>query len=436
MRSLQRQLSTPWDIAGLAIFRIFFGAMMAFSSLRFIWKGWVHEFYINPTFHFTYTGFDWLKPLPANGMYLVFGLMILAACAICLGFFYRIAAAGFFLLFTYVELLDKTFYLNHYVFVSLVAFLLIWMPANRYWSLDVFLGRIEKQSTAPAWCLISLRLQIGLLYVFAGIAKLEPDWLLQAQPLRIWLQASADTPLIGHTFDWPITALIMSWAGMIYDLTIPFWLSWRPARPFAYATVVLFHGMTAMLFPIGVFPWVMMVASSAFFAPSWPRRFIPQYEPTRTNPQTHVPLLLKATLTIFFVLQVMIPFRYLAYDGNVLWHERGFRFSWRVMLVEKTGHAEFTVVDGHDQKSKRVDLKQWLTPQQEKMMSTQPDMLLQFAKAIKQDFVEKGWSDPKVYANVWVSLNGRPRQQFINPQIDLTRQTLWPGAVDWILPGP
>ncbi len=124
----------------LVTFRIVFGVLMLFAVLRFWSKGWIHELYIAPDFHFKYFGFEWVTPFTGNGMYWVFALMGLAALCIALGFFYRISAALFFLSFTYVELLDVANYLNHYYFVSLVAFLLIFFPAHRQVSLDVKLG--------------------------------------------------------------------------------------------------------------------------------------------------------------------------------------------------------------------------------------------------------------------------------------------------------
>ena len=44
-------------------------------------------------------------------------------------------------------------------------------------------------------------------------------------------------------------------------------------------------------------------------------------------------------LGLFFLLQIVLPLRYLAYPGPILWTEEGYRFAWRVMLVEKVGQA-------------------------------------------------------------------------------------------------
>ena len=120
------------SIYALVFFRILFGLMMFFSTLRFIFNGWVTDLYIAPKYHFTYYGFDWVQPAGASGMYLLFGLLIILSVFITAGLFYRLSAIAFFCIFTYIELIDKTNYLNHYYFISLVSFLLIFLPANRY----------------------------------------------------------------------------------------------------------------------------------------------------------------------------------------------------------------------------------------------------------------------------------------------------------------
>ena len=72
-------LKGPVHIAPLAVLRIAFGGIMLVSVIRFILKGWVSAFYIKPQFHFTFYGFDWVKPLGAAGMYALFALLIISA---------------------------------------------------------------------------------------------------------------------------------------------------------------------------------------------------------------------------------------------------------------------------------------------------------------------------------------------------------------------
>jgi hypothetical protein len=426
--------------APLVGFRIIFGALMLFGILRFMSKGWVNELYIQPSFHFTYWGFGWVKPLPGEWMYVPFIAMVLASIGIILGFRYRLSAIVFFVGFTYVELLDKANYLNHYYFVSLVAFLMCWLPANAEFSVDAAMNPKVRRTEVPAWTILILQLQLGIVYLFAGIAKLESDWLLHAQPLRTWLQAYRDTPYIGSWFAAPWLAFLFSWFGCVYDLTIPFFLSWRKTRVIAYCVVVVFHIATWLLFPIGVFPWVMIFSTLIFFPASfherwlgWLKRLTSWREPGVSQSfVSHRRRGVVLLLGIYFFLQVIIPFRYLFYPGNLFWTEEGFRFSWRVMLMHKEGYATFYIVDPKTNGSIQVRNEDYLSPVQVDQMSTQPDMILQFAHHLGEQFADTvirygtqrvHLQRPKIEAEVYVTLNGRPHQLYVSRKTNLMNKT-------------
>lgn len=263
-------LAAPTSIVPLIIFRIVFGLLMLAGTIRFAAKGWIHEFYIAPEFHFTYWGFGWIRPLPPSGMYAVFIIIALCALCIAIGLHDRLATLGFFLLFTYVELIDKTYYLNHYYLVSLLSFLLIFLPAHRSFSIDIWRNTSLQTAFVPKWTVGAIRLQLGLVYFFAGVAKLKADWLLHALPLKLWLPANVNFPLIGFLFDYEWMAYAMSWGSAVFDLGVPFLLAWRRTRPFAFLMIIVFHGMTALLFPIGIFPWLMIGSALVFFdAEDW-----------------------------------------------------------------------------------------------------------------------------------------------------------------------
>ena len=136
-------MSRPVSLAPLATFRITFGLLMFGSLLRFWARGWIESSYVMPGFHFTYQGFGWVQPLGTAGMHLLFGVLIVAALLIALGLFYRPAIVVFFLGFTYVELIDVTTYLNHYYFISLVAF-----PAH----LAAREPRLRPRRPVLVWC--------------------------------------------------------------------------------------------------------------------------------------------------------------------------------------------------------------------------------------------------------------------------------------------
>lgn len=425
------------SIAPLASFRILFGGMLLFSSIRFVAKGWVSLLYIQPSYYFSYYGLDWIKPLSGNGMYFVYAAMITAALGIMLGLFYRIAAVVFFLCFTYVELLDKTNYLNHYYFVSIASLMMCFLPANKTASLDVKLGITKPVTHIPNWIIFIIQLQIAIVYFFAGIAKINSDWLLHAQPLTIWLKSRDWMPIIGSLFNYKIVPYLFSWFGMLFDVSIAFFLWNKKTRSYAYAAVVFFHLTTGWLFQIGVFPYVMIVATWIFFSEDFHKKFISIFYTKQQENVFYQPKLIRlwiVVLILHFTLQIMLPFRYLFYPGKLFWTEQGYRFSWRVMLMEKNALTTFIVKDKTG-KIEEVQNRTYLTPQQEKMMSTQPDMILEFAHFIAKEYeTKKGFKNAEVYADSYAALNGHPGRPFINNTVDLAKQPISFAPKKWILP--
>jgi len=443
MSFLHSQLTQRISIAPLITFRVLFGFMMAISIIRFAYHGWIQELYIEPTYYFTYLGFDWVKPLSETGMYLIFGLIFLSAIGVMLGLFYRMTSVLFFLSFTYVELIDKTNYLNHYYFVSLMAFLLIWLPANRRFSLDIKLRITTKLTEVPAICINILKMQMVIVYLFAGLSKLNHYWLAEAMPLKLWLPSKSHIPLIGGLFEHAWVAYLFSWFGALYDLTIAFFLLYPKTRLLAYITVLLFHILTAILFQIGMFPYIMIVSTLIFFSSDWHERLHARVQSIFSKPNEKVatssndsymlnPSWVRYIFGAFIGIQLILPFRFLSYPGDLYWTEQGYRFSWRVMLMEKAGHTNFRVEDDSG-KIEWVQNFDYLSPQQEKMMSTQPDMIVQFAHHLDEVYVDKGFINPKIFCDSKVTLNGRRSQQFIDPDVDLSLETRGLHHKEWIL---
>ena len=318
--------------APLAVFRIFFGVMMLLSVIRFWANGWVDKLYVQPSFFFSYYGFEWVKPW-GNFTYVLFAICGLAALAVAIGYRYRVAIILFFLSFTYIELMDKTTYLNHYYFVSALSFLMIFLPAGSYFSWDERRqGSIEE---IPKWTIDSIKLLLCIVYFYAGLAKLNSDWLLNAMPLKIWLPGKYDVPLLGELLhkDWVIYAF--SWGGALYDLSIPFLLFWKRTRLAAFVLVVVFHALTRVLFPIGMFPYIMIVSALIFFDSSLHEKIIGFLRKAfklrgglSVAYSTSVSEKWRLMLTsAFFLVQILLPWRYLLYPGELFWTEEGFRFS-------------------------------------------------------------------------------------------------------------
>ncbi|WP_025741315.1 HTTM domain-containing protein [Aquimarina pacifica] len=448
MRTLfNTYLNKQTDSAPLAVFRIGFGFMMCLSIIRFWYKGWIESVYITPKFHFSYYGFEWVQSI-GNYTYILFFLCGLSAFFVAIGFKYRVSILTFFVSFTYIELLEKTTYLNHYYFISILSFLLLFLPAHRYYSIDCIITQ-KSYKNIPAWTIDSIKLLLAIVYFYAGLAKLNSDWLQKAMPLKIWLPSKYDLPILGETLlqeDWFHYA--MSWSGMLYDLMIPFLLLYRRTRWFAFVLVVIFHVFTRVLFPIGMFPYIMIISSLIFFEARFHHKIISVFKKGisyvsksafgnilrldhfRYPKNSKTPYI----ITIFFVIQLLLPFRYMLYPGELFWTEEGYRFSWRVMLIEKMGHTTFKIVDKKTNASFYVNNTDFLTPLQEKQMSFQPDFILEYAHYLGDHFTAQGYKEVQVFAESYVALNGRLSQPFVDKEVDLYREKESFKHKHWILP--
>lgn len=432
-------------IAPLAVFRMAFGILMFASIIRFISKGWVYSMYIKPKVFFPFYGFEWVKPLGATSMYAIFIIMAIAALFIILGFFYRFSIILFFITFTYVELIDKTNYLNHYYFISIMSLLMIFLPAHRYFSLDTLRRKNSKLTSIPNYFILIIKFQVFIVYFFAGVAKLNYDWLFNAMPLKIWLPAHSEMPIIGSYLTKEWVAYFFSWFGCIYDLTIPFLLFIpRFIKP-AYFFVVVFHLATSLFFNIGMFPYVMICLTTIFFSEKFHVQLINKlkkifksavhdnnpiiYKPNRLFVKT-----LTVLMVIHFSIQLLLPFRYLFYSGDLFWTEQGFRFSWRVMLIEKAGTAFFYIRDKTTGKEIEVSNSDYLTQMQEKMMATQPDMLINYAHFLKKEYQKKGFNNPEVLAESYVTLNGKASCLIVDKTTILSEEEDKLTPKNWIIP--
>lgn len=450
--TLRSRLLEPRDAASLAAFRFLFGTILCVSSVRFLWNGWVERCYVRPTFFFKYWGFEWVQVLPEPWMTVLYVAMAVLAAFVAIGFFYRFSIVALFLIFTYVELIDVTNYLNHYYLVSLLALLMCFLPLHRACSVDARIWPERTGQTVPAWMLYLMRLQVAVVYFYAGIAKLQPDWLLHGQPLGIWLAARTETPLIGALLTWPAMPYIMSWAGFLNDtLVVPF-LLWRKTRPYAFATVFVFHFCTHLLFVIGVFPFLMVSAATLFFDADWPRkvarliRGLPApairaeasegSSTVESRPVGRWSMSVAVLIAAYCVFQVLMPLRAFLYPGDVLWHEQGMRYSWRVMVREKNGSIGYRVRWRDSDREVYVSPSRYLTSHQEREMSGQPDLILQLARHIATDFEERGYEDVEVRADALVSLNGRRAALMIDPDVDLAQERDTVAVMRWIEPRP
>ncbi len=444
---LKNQLFRAVPITPLVYLRIGFGALLFWEVTKFFTKNWIQEYYIGPPIHYTYSCFSWIRPWPGNGMNLHLGVLGIAAFFITAGFFYRFWACVFCIGFTYVFLLEKLRYLNHFYLICLIAFLMILTPANRALSLDVFLKRIPGSRWVSAWSLWLLRFQIGIVYFYAGIAKINSDW-LHGEPMRQILHDAANqisAPVLRHES----VVSFFSYSGLLYDLFVFPFLLHKKARWFALATSLIFHTTNSQLFNIGIFPWMMLVFTYVLFFDDYLPfgRQIMGAESSQAPPHGKYSLPRRSGLVFAFVgmyvlIQILVPLRLHLYSGNPAWTFDGEQFAWRMMLHSKHATSlRLPVSFTHNGKHIKTEIRFpddpiiWTKSWHYFPLGRDPDMILQCVHRKAAELRAKGLKDIDIRAVVPVSLNGREPELLIDPNINLANEErhLF-HAYDWVMP--
>lgn len=443
-RRLVDRLFEPVDAASIAVFRVVFAVLMLIDGWKY-YTGFI-EWLTGVEHLFKYPGFGWVELWPGDGIFIHY--WVTAACAVLVGvgLLYRLAAPLFALCMTYLFLLTQTQYLNHFYLICLLAFLLAIIPAHRVWSLDSLLWGDADDRTVPAWCLWMLRFQLAVPYFYGGLAKINADW-LRGEPLGIWLQDDTGFPLVGRFFTQEWMIYLASWGSMTLDLLVVPFLLWRRTRPYAFAAAVLFHLSNAWIFEIGIFPWLMIPATTIFFRPDWPRRVLhwiglgaapdPVGSAAESRGQTSAPTfplptrrqLLLGGLGLYVAWQLLFPLRHLAYPGLCRWNEEGHLFSWHMM--QRTKEAYFTTtIDADELRTPIVGPEEsFLSDLHRKEILYRPNLLHRYAQLRAERMRQNGYTDVEVYIDAKASLNGRRFQHLIKPDVDLAsvpHRQFWP----------
>lgn len=367
-----------------------------------------------------------------------------------------LAAAGF----AYVFLLEQAEYLNHFYAALLLLVLLAIMPADRALSFRAW-RHPEHPRSVPLWSIWMLRFQVGVVYAYAGIAKLGRDW-VDGEPIGSWLAERSDLFLIGGLLGASSAGQIFAIGGLIFDLSIVPLLLWERTRSYAYAAAVCFHITNWIIFDIGIFPPMMIVATTIFFAPAWPRSAlesirsafgrgrIPATAPPEAAPSgatvpaasaaetaagRRIALPLTLLLSAWIAVQLLVPLRHHLYPGLVHWSEEGHRFSWQMKLRQKDGVVAFFARDVESGATERIDLEGIVTRRQMRIAATFPDMIVQLAEHLAERERERGREVEILVASA-VSLNGRPPAPLVDPEADLSSVGRGIGHAEWIEAGP
>lgn len=426
------------DNAQLVVFRVFYGLLVSAECYGAMATGWVRRTLVEPEFTFSFIGFEWLQPLPGNGMYIYFAVMGTLGLFIALGLKYRYSALAFAILWSGVYLMQKTSYNNHYYLLMLIAYIMAFLPANRDASLDAKFNPKLRSQMMYNWIRWIIIMQLFIVYTYASIAKLYADW-LDFSMIEVLMGSKKDYYLIGDFLQQKWVHKIIAIFGICFDLLIVPALLWKPSRKIAFVLSIFFHLFNSIIFQIGIFPYFSLAFTVFFFEPQTIRNIFLKTKKIITETQTIMPKTKNIILTVlgvYFLIQLVLPLRHHFFKDDVLWTEEGHRLSWRMMLRSRGGSISYKVVDTQTNDTTNIKLNDYLTKKQQQRVACYPDFTWQFAQHLKKEYAKKGGSI-QVFVKSKVKINQEPYRQFIDPNTDLA-SVPWKHFAhnDWILPSP
>ncbi len=437
----------PVDISSLICFRIVYSLMMILTFVLFLDQFDIKANWIDPKFHFHYIGFEWVSPLPGPYMYLFFVLLILLALSICIGYRYTLSCSLFFLGLTYFLLINQIIWETYFYLAWWISLILIFVPAGNKFAYDVWRDRSHRSATVPAWTVWILRFQIAMPYLFGGITKLNEDW-LRGFVTKGLFSSRTHLPFFGQFCQEPWFIYGTAYGGLLLDLFLVPMLVFRPFRKLGIISLFLFHIMNFFITNVGFFALFMLVTTLILLPPSWPRNIIDKFrkepftnfnhETPEWTPGRNLDKLQKLTISfisIYVILQLLIPLRHHLIDGNVHWTEEGIVFSWGMRSSIKRYKLDFYIHDKERNKKLLLRTRDMFTPLQIEVMATDPDKILQAAHYIGEKYLELHKSGQiAVTVESRLRLNGRKSQFLIDPEIDLLTKTRTFKHKDWIMP--
>lgn len=431
------RLYNPVDNSGLVLFRICFGFLLLYHSIASLLNGTVYKNFIEPPFTFNFIGFDFLQPLPGNGMYGYVGLMALFALGIMLGAWYRISAVVFAVMWTLLYLMQKSDYNNHHYLVLILCWFMALVPAHGFCSVDARKGRITSTNTCPAWCTWIFMAQVAIVFFFAAISKLDADW-ISGKFLTIRFSRLSLHPVYGFLYGQPWFPVVIAYAGIAFDFLIVPLLLWKKTRKAAFILFCIFHLFNSFTFGIGIFPYLSISLAIFFFEPAVIRRIFFKNQPNGNQyPKNLISLTGRkpvfVILCLYFLLQLYLPIRSWFYPGHVFWTEEGYRMGWKMMMRTKSGTVHFKVKDPSSGKTWTVEPSRVFSKAHMMWLSGSPDIIWQYAQRLKKDFAKKGYPSAQVFAIGQVSINRQAPRPLVDSTVDLANISWQPFShASWI----
>jgi vitamin K-dependent gamma-carboxylase len=430
-------LQTPINGQVLGLFRVVYSLFMTLEMVYYLKIDLVRNMFVLPSVNFKYDGLAWLTPMSGPVMTALVWVLLGLSLMMASGVWFKWAARLFAIGNAYIFFLDTSLYNNHIYLYILVAWMLSCTHADQFFSLG------KKTITLiPRWEQFVFQLQMVIVYFYAGVIKFKYDWLVLQEPVRSLSKGfTSQYAWFSSLVKTEAAIQALTYGGLLLDILSPLLLWYKPVRKWAIYIFIGFHLFNSNVFDdIAFFPFVMLGGLVVFYEPQelgwlkWVRNKIGGMggADVIAPPAGTV---VRSLFVVYFVFQILFPFRGFLLPNEMDWTSIGNRFSWRVK-GDSRGIAELAYqVYYTDGKVANVDVNSFINTHQIKMLSFDPRASRDLALAIKSAVVKQGGSVAAVKARLRLSCNGRPAQYFINPESDLTRVTYSPfKKLDWVIP--
>lgn len=203
-----------------------------------------------------------------------------------------------------------------------------------------------------------------------------------------------------------------------------------------------------------MFPYVMIATMPLFASPNWPILVlnsikslifrdkkltdrslkIKKLNDSNLSPTTRKQKMTLALIFLYLLIQIILPYSHWVTKGYNTWTHGLYGYSWDMMVHSwRNIHTRITVVDNV------MNTKFYLKPDawtKGSRWTHHADMVKQFSSCAKTLLLRNhNITDPSIYMDTWVSLNGRFAQRMYNPKVDIIKATWSPfQRPSWVLP--
>lgn len=441
MKKLHLWLNSNINGQAIPIFRLLFGVCMGVFYFISVGHQIALHFSDVSIIHLPFYGFSWV-PMPGLAVYC--GLLISIGVLMLLVGISRKPMKYLILLsiaYTYYFSTTLLDYNNHYYLSLLLIYLFTF---SHYF----YPQTIYKIKLVPRWNIMIFRWQWVIVYFYAGIAKLNVDW-LSGTVIAKTLSGS-ETHSVLQFLAHPMVARIIGGAGTIVDLFLAFGLLIEKTRRVAVIALISFHLLNESVFfsdltgdSVGYFPLLGIISTVLFINKSdmtlikkWASKLLTMgdFQLALFKPNQNYRKVFFCLMTAFLLLQVYLPSRRFFNGENEYFTGEDRQFSYIRNSTMLQSSIKMTMIDKKTKASWLLRMDHYISPNERNVFVENPRALIVLAKRVNAEMRKTNYNNMAIYFDALFSLNGEPAQEGVNPNIDFVKLSPYADKKVWLRP--